>query len=91
MNGNDEVMVSSSSKADDLIRFIEKIRMHNIMSPICILSDNARIHTAKNFLKRAQELDIYLIYNIPYSPDLNPIEFGWKDYKREISKYTEFQ
>jgi transposase len=34
--------------------------------------------------------DIHFIYNIPYSPDLNPIEFGWKDFKREISKYTYF-
>jgi putative transposase len=26
----------------------------------------------------------------PYSPDLNPIEFGWKDWKRELSAYPNF-
>ncbi|MGZ4851445.1 MAG: transposase [Candidatus Bathyarchaeia archaeon] len=90
LNGNDEVMVSRSSKKEDLMRFIQKIRINNIMRPICILLDNARIHIAKKFRALAQEIDIHLIYNIPYSPDLNPIEFGWKDFKRDISKYTNF-
>ena len=90
LNGNDEVMVSRSSKAEDMMRFVKKIRIHNIMRPICILLDNARIHTAKKLRTLAQEIDIHLIYNIPYSPDLNPIEFGWKDFKREIAKYTNF-
>ncbi|RLG23095.1 hypothetical protein DRN85_09995 [Methanosarcinales archaeon] len=26
----------------------------------------------------------------PYSPDLNPIEFGWKDLKRELSNILDF-
>ncbi|MHC1584588.1 MAG: hypothetical protein ACXQTM_08225 [Methanosarcinales archaeon] len=25
-----------------------------------------------------------------YSPDLNPIEFGWKDLKRELSNILDF-
>jgi transposase len=90
LNGNDEVMISSSSKASDMIRFINKIRIRNAMRPICILLDNARIHIAEDVRILAQEIDIHFIYNIPYSPDLNPIEFGWKDFKREISKYTYF-
>jgi len=90
LDGNDEVMISRSSKAEDMMRFIYKIRLHNMMRPICILLDNARIHIAKKVRTLAQELDIQLIYNVPYSPDLNPIEFGWKDFKRDISKYTNF-
>jgi putative transposase len=90
LNGNDEVMVSGSSKEEDLMRFAQRMRSSNIMRPICVLVDNARIHSAKKFVALAQELDIHLIYNIPYSPDLNPIEFGWKDFKRDISKYTDF-
>jgi transposase len=29
--------------------------------------------------KAEEELNIRFIYLPPYSPDLNPIEFGWKD------------
>ncbi len=60
------------------------------MKPICTLLDNARIHIAKKFRAFAQEIDIHLIYNILYSPDSNPIKFGWKDFKRDISKYINF-
>lgn len=90
LNGNDEVMVSTSSKKEALMDFAQNIRNNNIMRPICILLDNARIHLAKKFRALAEEIDIHLIYNIPYSPDLNPIEFGWKDFKRDISKYNNF-
>ena len=32
-----------------------------------MLLDNARIHLAKKFRKLAEEIDIHLIYNIPYA------------------------
>ncbi len=40
--------------------------------------------------QRAEELDIHFVYLPPYSPDLNPIEFGWKDLKRELSGIHNF-
>ncbi|MHC1583243.1 MAG: transposase [Methanosarcinales archaeon] len=39
---------------------------------------------------KSKELDIYFIYLPPYSPDLNPIESGWKDLKRELSSILDF-
>ena len=90
LNGNDAVMLSDSSKAEDMMSFLQIIRTNNIMKPICLLLDNAKIHQAKSVRILAQELDIHFIYFPPYSPDLNPIEFGWKDLKRDLSKFLNF-
>ncbi|MHC1573377.1 MAG: transposase [Candidatus Syntropharchaeales archaeon] len=32
--------------------------------------------------KEDEQLGIYLDYLSPYSPDLNPIEFVWKSFKK---------
>jgi putative transposase len=87
INGNDAVMLSDSSKAEDMMSFIQIIRTNNIMRPICLLLE---IHLAKRVRSLAYELDIHFIYFPPYSPDLNPIEFGWKDLKRDLSKFLDF-
>jgi len=90
LNGKDVVMLSDSCKSDDMIDFLEVIRQQNPDRPLCIVLDNARIHHAKAVKVAAEELDIYFIYLPPYSPDLNPIEFGWKDLKRELSSTLDF-
>ncbi|MHC1571672.1 MAG: transposase [Methanosarcinales archaeon] len=73
-----------------MIAFLGLIRKQNPDKPLCIVLDNARIHHAKTVKIRAEELDIHFIYLPLYSPDLNPIEFGWKDLKRELSNILDF-
>ncbi len=51
-----------------------------------MILDNFRSHKAKIVQECADELGIVLVYLPPYSPDLNPIEYIWKDAKRVISK-----
>ena len=41
-------------------------------------------------MKVASELGITLTFLLPYSPDLNPIEFSWKDLKRELAMKLNF-
>ncbi|CAD7768660.1 DDE superfamily endonuclease [Candidatus Methanoperedenaceae archaeon GB50] len=81
---------SDKMKSDKMIAFLELIRKQNPERPLCIVLDNARIHHAKTVKIRAEELDIHFIYLPPYSPDLNPIEFDWKDLKRELSSILDF-
>ena len=38
----------------------------------------------------AERLNLHLVYLSKYSPDLNPIEFLWKDAKRKTSRYPHF-
>lgn len=90
LNGNDVVMLSDSCKSEDMITFLETIRKENPERPLCIVLDNARIHHAIVVRVKIEELDIHFIHLPPYSPDLNPIEYGWKDLKRELSSILDF-
>lgn len=58
--------------------------------PIIPILDNARIHRARLTKEVSGRLGIIRTFLPPYSPDLNPIEFCWKDVKRELSGILEF-
>ena len=91
LNGKDVVMASQQAKAIDMVSFLETVRGANgRRRPILVVIDNARIHTAKVTKATARDLNIFLVFLPPYSPDLQPIEFGWKDLKRELAARLDF-
>ncbi|MCJ7762554.1 transposase [Candidatus Bathyarchaeota archaeon] len=98
LNGKDVVMVSERAKAPDVAEFLELVREENGgelnvgggKRPILVVLDNARIHVASSVKEKAKALHITRAFLPPYSPDLMPIEFGWKDLKRELSAYLNF-
>lgn len=93
MNGSDVVMASETAKAIDMTSFLEVVRGENgsiTDVPILAVLDNATIHRANFTRGRAEELGIFPVFLPPYSPDLNPIEFGWKDLKRELAAKLKF-
>ncbi len=90
LNGNDVAMVSDIAKAQNMASFLELIRRENPRRAIVLILDNAKIHRAKLTCGMAEELGIIMTFLPPYSPDLNPIELGWKDVKRELSGILQF-
>jgi hypothetical protein len=90
LNGSDAVMASQSARAFDAVSFLEVVRGANETRPIVVVVDNATIHRAKLTRAVARDLDIFFVFLPPYSPDLNPIEFGWKDMKRELAAKLNF-
>jgi len=51
-----------------------------------LLLDNLPSHKTPIVQETAESLNITLIYNAPYSPELNPIEFLWGDSKKETCR-----
>jgi transposase len=94
LNGKDAVMVSERAKAPNMAEFLEFVREENGvgegMRPLVVVLDNARVHVAGLVKEKAKALGIVRVFLPPYSPDLMPIEFGWKDVKRELSGYFNF-
>ncbi|MEE9175678.1 MAG: IS630 family transposase [Thermodesulfobacteriota bacterium] len=87
LNGKDVAMLSERSKSEDFIRFLGAVRSENPGNPLVLILDNARIHHAKIVKPVCSELDVWLVYLPPYSPDLNPIEFAWKDGKKNLAMH----
>ena len=51
---------------------------------IVLITDNAKIHHAKDVKKVCEILNIELMHIPPYSPELNPIEDLWKIIKKNL-------
>jgi putative transposase len=85
LNGSDTIMFPIHTKTEDFCQFLMEVRNNNPINRICLVLDNFATHKAKGVRKKANELNIELIYLPPYSPDLNPIEYLWKSIKRIIS------
>ena len=74
------------SKKEDVRSFLKRIRKANPKGKIILILDNFSSHKAGIVRDCAENLNIVLVYLPTYSPDLNPIEYIWKDAKREVSK-----
>lgn len=91
LSGKNVVLVSEKAKAPDMAEFLELVRAENGSErPILVVQDNARVHIAGLVKEKAKTLHITRAFLPPYSPDLMPIEFGWKDVKRELGAYLNF-
>ena len=84
LNGNSVARQGSGCKQEDFLGFLKLIRKENPEGQLVIILDNAKIHKAKQIKKYAENNQIYLLYLPTYCPDLNPIEFLWKDVKRTL-------
>ena len=85
INGKSVYSSKESSKKEDVIDFLHKIRENNPNRKLIILADNFASHKSKKVKEVAKELNITIIFLPVYSPDLNPIEFIWKSIKKYIS------
>jgi transposase len=52
-----------------------------------LIMDNARIHAYEELFKTAESFGVCLVFLPPYCPDLNPIEYGFGDFKRWIQHF----
>ena len=48
--------------------------------------DNASIHRAKATVAHAQSLDFTIVWNVPYHPEFNGIEYVWSIAKSNFKK-----
>ncbi|ARF09407.1 HTH and integrase core domain protein [Indivirus ILV1] len=77
------VVIKGSSNAESFKQFIMKV-VGNTNKPKYLLMDNARIHHSKIVKDYIDTTNSRIIYNVPYSPEYNPIEMIFSKVKRII-------
>lgn len=66
--------------------WFEQILCPNLKPKQVIILDNASVHKDEELYDIVAQHDCRLIYLPPYSPDLNPIEKFWANFKRNLRK-----
>jgi len=66
---------------EGFIDFLSDLRDISGDKPVTMLLDNCSIHKAKATRAAASRLGIKMIWNVPYKPAYNGIEYVWKHVK----------
>ena len=66
-----------SINQDSFIEFVQSLADRNQGVRIAIFMDNLSVHKTKRVDELMNELEIYPIFSVPYSPQYNGIESYW--------------
>jgi transposase len=77
-------IIKNSANSVIFLDFIKSIP--NIKNKYLFL-DNARIHHSKIISSHVKENNIKLLFNVPYSPEYNPIEIMFSKLKKLVKDY----
>lgn len=64
--------------------WLEQILVPQLKPGQVIILDNASFHKSKASLEIVQKAGCEVLFLPPYSPDLNPIEKFWANFKRKV-------
>lgn len=84
-------LIKGSSNGLDFKNFIEELIMilsNNANTKYHLLMDNARIHHSKIVKNYIVSKNYNTLYNVPYSPEYNPIEQLFSKLKGYVKKYN---
>ena len=79
-------MKTGAIKIPDFLIFLSKIYQHSKGERCYLLLDNLRLHHSQLVWERANQFNIEIIFNSPYSSEYNMVERLWLFAKRNFSK-----
>ena len=75
-----------SVNVDKFVEYLEGLRSANPQEKICIFMDNLSAHTSERSKEAMRRLGFRWVYNVPYSPEYNAIEFVFSQIKSNFKK-----
>lgn len=66
--------------------WVEKILVPELRVGQIVIMDNATFHKASKTKELIEHAGCVLLFLPPYSPDLNPIEKFWANFKKQVKE-----
>ncbi len=86
-NGLDAVrVVPRSIDSDSFIDFLNDLLDRHQHGNFAVFLDNCRVHHSIKVRDFCKRMDLTLIFNVPYTPEFNPIERVWAMIKASFKK-----
>lgn len=79
-------MSKSAIDQGSFARFLRQLRQKNSSTRVCVFLDNLAVHRTKRIQELYKQLDMKVIFNVPYSPQYNPIEIVFSIVKGHYKK-----
>ena len=73
-----------SVNSEKFCAYMQELRDMYPLEALTLFLDNLAVHRSQVVQEKAVELDIEFIFNVPYSPDFNPIEMVFSKLKRKF-------
>ncbi|WP_144402277.1 IS630 family transposase [Francisella tularensis] len=77
---------SGYTNTEILNQWFEEHLCPSLKPKTTIVMDNASFHKSSKLIEIANKFDVQILYLPPYSPDLNPIEKVWANFKKIFRK-----
>ena len=82
-------LMMSFEKSVNIEKFkvwLDELRARHFLDDICLVLDNLRVHHSNAAVERMDELGFEYVYTPVYSPDSNPIESVFSQFKGKLKK-----
>lgn len=66
--------------------WLEKICIPELKQDDVLILDNASFHKSKTTIELIEKAGVKVLFLPPYSPDLNPIENFWANFKKKVKE-----
>ncbi|MAJ97171.1 MAG: hypothetical protein CMI56_00965 [Parcubacteria group bacterium] len=76
-----------SVNVDRFLEYLTKLRTANGEAKVAIFMDNLSAHTSDRAKAAMREHGFRMIYNVPYSPEYNPIELVFSQVKANFKAH----
>ena len=77
---------ANSVNVDRFLEYLDGVKAENGDAKVCLFMDNLSAHTSERSRAAMRDHGFKTVFNVPYSPEYNPIEYVFSIVKRNFKR-----